>query len=325
MLEFLLDLIANRQLLLMMFAAVAAAATVLTLAMPLLSADQLEKRMAAVASERERIRQRERDRMSRGEKASLRTSPRQYMQTVVEKFKLSDYVGQEAARAKLIEAGYRGHGPYVAFLFFRFVAPIAMCVLSLVYVFLVIQLDIAWTLKLLICIGATWLGMQLPNLFINNRIQRRQATITRAFPDALDLLLICVESGMSLESAFQRVSQEIGPQSIELAEELTLSTAELSYLPDRRQAFENLARRVPLEGVKSLCLAMQQSERFGTPMATTLRVIAQENRDQRMTAAEKKAAALPPQLTVPMIVFFLPVLFIVILGPAIIKIIQQFK
>jgi tight adherence protein C len=263
--------------------------------------------------------------MARGEKASLRTSPRQYMQTVVEKFKLSDYVGQEAARAKLIEAGYRGHGPYVVFLFFRFVAPIAMLVLSLVYVFLIVKLDIPWTLKLLICIGATWLGMQLPALFINNRIQRRQASITRAFPDALDLLLICVESGMSLESAFQRVSQEIGPQSIELAEELTLSTAELSYLPDRRQAFENLARRVPLEGVKSLCLAMQQSERFGTSMATTLRVIAQENRDQRMTAAEKKAAALPPQLTVPMIVFFLPVLFIVILGPAIIKGIQSFK
>jgi tight adherence protein C len=325
MLDFLLDLIANRQFLLMMLAAVAAAATVLTLAMPLLGADQLEKRMAAVASERERIRQRERDRMTRGEKASLRTSPRQYMQTVVEKFKLSDYVGQEAARAKLIEAGYRGHGPYVAFLFFRLVAPIAMLVLSLAYVFLVIKLDISWTLKLLICIGATWLGMQLPNLFINNRIQRRQVSIGRAFPDALDLLLICVESGMSLESAFQRVSQEIGPQSIELAEEFTLSTAELSYLPDRRQAFENLARRVPLEGVKSLCLAMQQSERFGTPMATTLRVIAQENRDQRMTAAEKKAAALPPQLTVPMIVFFLPVLFIVILGPAIIKILQQFK
>src|SRR3984957_19363988 len=182
MLEFLLEFIGNRQLLVMTFAGVAAAATVLTLAMPLLSADQLEKRMAAVASERERIRQRERDRMARGEKASLRTSPRQYMQTVVEKFKLSDYVGQEAARAKLIEAGYRGHGPYVVFLFFRFVAPIAMLVVSLVYVFLVLQLDIAWTLKLLISIGATWLGMQLPNLFINNRIQRRQGSLGRPSP-----------------------------------------------------------------------------------------------------------------------------------------------
>ena len=119
MLEFLVDLVENRQLLVMMFAGIAAAATVLTLAMPLLATDQLEKRMAAVASERERIRQRERERMGRSEKASLRTSPHQYMQTVVEKFKLSDYVGQEAARAKLIEAGYRGHGPYVGFLFFR--------------------------------------------------------------------------------------------------------------------------------------------------------------------------------------------------------------
>jgi tight adherence protein C len=186
----------------------------------------------------------------------------------------------------------------------------------------VIELDIAWTLKLGICIGATYLGINLPNLFIKNRIQRRQASINRAFPDALDLLLICVESGMSLEVAFKRVSEEIGVQSIELAEEFTLATAELSYLSDRRRSFENLAKRVPLEGVKSLCMALQQSERFGTPVATALRVIAQENRDQRMTAAEKKAAALPPQLTVPMIVFFLPVLFIVILGPAVIKVMQ---
>jgi tight adherence protein C len=223
-------------------------------------------------------------------------------------------------RAKLVEAGYRGQGPYVVFLFFRLVAPVAMLCASLAYVFLIVQLDIAWTLKLGICIGATYLGMQLPNLFINNRIQRRQASINRGFPDALDLLLICVESGMSLEIAFKRVSEEVGAQSIELAEEFTLATAELSYLPDRRQSFENLAKRVPLEGVKSLCMALQQSERFGTPMAATLRVLAQENRDQRMTAAEKKAAALPPQLTVPMIVFFLPVLFIVILGPAIIKV-----
>ena len=138
-------------------------------------------------------------------------------------------------------------------------------------------------------------------------------------------MLICVESGMSLETTFRRVSEEIGDQSIELAEELTLSTAELSYLSDRRLTFENLAKRVPLDGVKSLCMALQQSERFGTPVAQTLRVIAQENRDQRMTAAEKKAAALPPQLTVPMIVFFLPVLFVVILGPAAIRIMETFK
>ncbi len=325
MLDFLFAVFENKRLMAMLFAAIAAGATVITLAMPLLGGDGLEKRMAAVATEREKIRQRERERLARGEKPSLRTSPKQYMQTVVEKFKLSDWVGQETVRAKLIEAGYRGNGPYVVFLFFRFVAPLVMLCASLVYVFLILNLDISWTLKLGICIGATYLGMNIPNLFINNRIQRRQTSINQAFPDALDLLLICVESGMSLELSFKRVSEEIGAQSIELAEELTLATAELSYLPDRRQAFDNLAKRVPLEGVKSLCMALTQSERFGTPMATTLRVIAQENRDQRMTAAEKKAAALPPQLTVPMILFFLPVLFIVILGPAVIKVMQQMR
>ncbi len=125
---------------------------------------------------------------------------------------------------------------------------------------------------------------------------------------------------MSIEASFRKVSEEIGSQSIELAEELTLTTAELSYLPDRRQAYENLAKRTDLEGVKSVCLALQQAERYGTPMAQTLRVLGQENRDLRMTEAEKKAAALPPKLTVPMILFFLPVLFVVIRGPAAIQV-----
>jgi tight adherence protein C len=205
------------------------------------------------------------------------------------------------------------------------VAPLAMLALTAFYVFILLKLDYPWTVNVGICLAATYIGIYLPNLFVKNKITRRQASINRAFPDALDLMLICVESGMSLEASFKRVSEEIGSQSIELAEELTLSTAELSYLPDRRVTFENLAKRVPLDGVKSLCLALQQSERFGTPVAQTLRVIAQENRDQRMTAAEKKAAALPPQLTVPMILFFLPVLFVVILGPAVIKVLEQMK
>ncbi len=160
-------------------------------------------------------------------------------------------------------------------------------------------------------------------LFLQNSIAKRQLSIKRAFPDALDLLLICLESGMSIEVAFRKVSTEIGNQSVALAEELTLTTAELSYLQDRKVAYENLANRTGVEGVKSVCLALQQSERYGTPLAQSLRVMAQENRDMRMTEAEKKAAALPPKLTVPMIVFFLPVLFVVILGPTGIKIAAQ--
>jgi tight adherence protein C len=162
--------------------------------------------------------------------------------------------------------------------------------------------------------------MYSPNLFLKNKIQRRQLSIKRAFPDALDLLLICVESGMSIETAFRKVSEEIGTQSVALAEEFTLTTAELSYLPDRRQAYENLVQRTGLDGVKAVGIALQQAERYGTPLGTTLRVLAQENRDMRMSEAEKKAAGLPPKLTVPMILFFLPVLFVVILGPAAIKV-----
>jgi len=304
----------------MVFAAIAASATVLTLAMPFLATDALSKRMKAVALEREKIRQRERERMAQGGKITLRQLPRAYMKTVVENFNLSKWVGQEEAHTMLVQAGYRGQAPYVTYLFFRMVMPIAMLVASLFYVFVVLELNQPPLIKIGISIGAAYFGMLSPNLFLKNKIQRRQRSIKRAFPDALDLLLICVESGMSVEAAFRKVSEEIGSQSIALAEELTLTTAELSYLPNRRQAYENLGQRIGLEGVRSVCLALQQSERYGTPLGATMRVLAQENRDMRMSEAEKKAASLPPKLTVPMILFFLPVLFIVILGPAVIRV-----
>jgi tight adherence protein C len=321
MLDLLVEKLHDTRLMAMMFAAVATIATVLTLAMPLLAPDTLSKRMKSVAIEREKTRLRERERMMRtGGNVSLRQSPKQYMKTAVDHLNLAKWVGQEQAREKLVQAGYRGHAPYVAFLFFRMVAPLAMLAISLFYVFLVLEFDQPAIVKVGMCLVATYGGMQLPYLFLKNRISRRQLSIRRSFPDALDLLLICVESGMSIEAAFRKVSQEIGTQSVPLAEELTLTTAELSYLPDRRQAYENLAKRTDMESVKSVCVALQQSERYGTPMGHTLRVLAQENRDMRMSEAEKRAAALPPKLTVPMILFFLPVLFIVILGPAAIKV-----
>lgn len=320
MIDFLISTMHNPRLLSMIFAAVAAGATVLTLAMPLIAGDALPKRMKSVALEREKIRQRERERLARGEKVVLRASPKQYMQDAVERFNLKKWVGQEEAREKLIQAGYRGEAPYVAFLFFRMITPVIALVFGALYVFVILELNWPTSLKVGACILATYIGMQVPYLFLKNRITKRQLSIRRAFPDALDLLLICVESGMSIEAAFRRVSEEIGSQSIALAEELTLTTAELSYLQDRRQAYDNLARRTDLEGVRSVCVALQQAERYGTPLGQTLRVLAQENRDMRMSEAEKKAAALPPKLTVPMILFFLPVLFIVILGPAAIRV-----
>jgi tight adherence protein C len=322
MIDFLIDNLSPRTAA-MVFAAVAAIATVLTLAMPLLATDSLDKRMKTVAIEREKMRQRERERLARGEKISLRPTAKHYMQTIVDQFNLKKWVGQEEARALLVQAGYRGQAPYVTFLFFRLVMPTIMLLGSLFYVFVFFEFDQPASVKVGMCLAATYLGMYLPILFVKNKISRRHVSIKRAFPDALDLLLICVESGMSIEAGFRKVAGEIGSQSIALAEELTLTTAELSYLQDRRSAYENLGKRTNLEGVKSVCMALQQAERYGTPMAQTLRVMAQENRDMRMSEAEKKAAGLPPKLTVPMILFFLPVLFVVILGPAAIRVMQM--
>ena len=320
MLDFVINAL-NAQTMTMVFAAVAAAATVLTLAMPLLSADSLGRRMKAVAVEREKIRARERERVAQEkQKVSLRQSPKQYIQAIVDRFNLTKWVGQEEARLKLVQAGYRGQAPYVTYLFFRMVTPAAAFVFAVFYLFVVLDFNQPNSVKLGLCIAAAYAGMHMPLMLLKSKIQKRQVSIKRAFPDTLDLLLICVESGMSIEAAFKKVSEEVGSQSVALAEELTLTTAELSYLPDRRQAYENLAKRTDLEGVKSVCMALQQAERYGTPLASMLRVMAQENRDMRMSEAEKKAAGLPPKLTVPMILFFLPVLFVVILGPAAIKV-----
>ena len=304
----------------MLLAASAASATAYSLIMPLFSGEGLAKRMKAVASERERIRQRERERLSKSERVSLRQTPRQLVSKVVEDFNLGKWLAQEAARDKLVMAGYRGQAPYVTFLFFRMVMPIALLIFAVLYVFVIAKIQQSAPIKIGMCIAAAYFGLQAPMLFLRNAIKKRQLSIKRAFPDALDLLLICVESGMSIEMAFRKVSIEVGSQSIALAEEFTLTTAELSYLQDRKVAYENLARRTGLEGVKSVCIALQQSERYGTPLGQSLRVMAQENRDMRMNEAEKKAAALPPKLTVPMILFFLPVLFVVILGPTGIKV-----
>jgi tight adherence protein C len=320
MFSFLVEKIHDVRFVTMLLAAIAASATAYTLVMPLFAGEGLAKRMKAVANERERIRARERERLNKTEKVSLRQTPKQVVSKVVEDLNLTKYLAQEAARDKLVQAGYRGQAPYVTFLFFRAVTPILLFVGSVLYVFVISHLEKSLPVKIGICIVAAWGGLQAPMLFLKNAISKRQLSIRRAFPDALDLLLICIESGMSIEAAFRKVSVEIVTQSVALSEEFTLTTAELSYLQDRKVAYENLARRTGVDGVKSVCLALQQSERYGTPLGQSLRVMAQENRDMRMNEAEKKAAALPPKLTVPMILFFLPVLFVVILGPTGIKI-----
>ncbi len=315
----------NQQFLTSLLAAIAAAAAIWTLVMPLLQTDTLGRRMKQVSSERERIRAREREKMGKGSKGNLRPEAKPFMSRIVEGFSASKWLGTEGAKQKLAMAGFRGQGAEVTFLFFRLVSPIAFLLLTLFYVLVIANPDMALVLKAGICLAGAYAGIKAPEVFLSNTTSKRQKAIRNAFPDTLDLLLICVESGMSLEHAGRKVAAEIGVQSIPMAEEMTLTMAEMSYLPDRRVAFENFAKRTGLELVRSLSTVLIQSEKYGTPLGAALRVLSQEGRDTRMMEAEKKAASLPPKLTVPMIIFFLPVLFIIIGTPAAIQIMAATK
>ena len=242
------------------------------------------------------------------------------MKNIVDRLKLASWLGTDTAKMRLAMAGYRSKQAETAFLFFRLVSPIVLFIVAMFYAFAVIGDRYSLLIRMGGVVFALYLGIKLPEIFLKNQTSKRQLSMKRALPDAMDLLLICVESGVSIEQAFRKVSVEIGAQSVPLAEELTLATAELSYLQERRQAYENLATRTGLESVKSITTALVQAERYGTPVGLALRVLSQEIRDHRMNEAEKKAASLPPKLTVPMILFFLPVLFAVILTPAMVQI-----
>lgn len=320
----LIDIIIQPQTIVTLLAAVAAFGTVLSIALPLLDRDRMADRMKAMALERDRMRASRLADLRASESATrLRQTPQGFMQQIVNQLDLKAKFDSEELRDKLKMAGMRGERPLIAFMFFRVAMPPLAAVGALLYLFVIApQIDLAPGMKILVALGCGFAGFYLPNVFVENVVQKRQQSIKAAFPDALDMLLICVQSGMSIESAFGKVAREVGTQSVELAEELGLTTAELSYLSERRQAYENLGKRTGLPGIKAVAVALSQAERYGTPIGQALRTMAKENRDMRMNEAEKKAAALPPKLTVPMIIFFLPVLFVIILGPAIIQIMK---
>ena len=299
------------------FAAIACFATILTLALPAFQSDKLETRLKSVTERREQLRRQNRAAINqRGLKQNEGSG---FMKDTVDKLDLQKLLEDPNVKNKMTQAGLRGGGPLATFYFFRFALPFVFAAIAFFYVFVMGMVQVAPQMRFAIVVFAAAAGFYAPNLYLTNLAKKRQQSIMRAFPDALDMMLICVEAGMSIEMAFDRVGSEIGAASTELAEELKLTNAELSYLSDRREAYDNLAKRTNHPGVKAVCMALAQAERYGTPLGASLRVMAKENRDMRIAEAEKKAAALPAKLTVPMIVFFLPVLFLVILGPAYIK------
>jgi tight adherence protein C len=315
----LLDTLTNPANLIAAGAAVLGFATVVTLFAPILKQDSLEGRLKSVSNRREELRRRSREALSKEGASGIRHTDESLYKRVVDKLNLAKLLEDPKVIEKLAQAGHRGPKPVSTYYFFRGGLPFAFLFVVAGYLFLLNGFGLPFGTKLLISFVALTIGFYAPSIYIKNAATKRRTSIVRAFPDALDLLLICVESGMSIESALQKVSQEVGRSSIELAEEMSLLVAELSYLPDRRLAYEGLSKRTGDPGIKSVATAMIQAEKYGTPLGSALRVMAKENRELRLAAAEKKAAALPAKLTVPMIVFFLPVLFLVIMGPAVMR------
>ncbi|WP_375201337.1 type II secretion system F family protein [Hyphococcus sp.] len=318
--EAIINAVTDRNFQIAALVSLAAVATLYTVLEPLLVKDKLKERMKSVGNYRDNLRKQQREALAKKTKGLRNTSPQGAVKDLVESLKLLEVFDAESARKKLMMAGYRGQGPVFTFMTARLGLPFVVAIIAGVYVYLLDGFELDSFGKLMATFGGFCVGFYLPSIYISNAVSKRQQSIQEAWPDALDLLLICVEAGMSIEAAFQKVGDEVGPNCPELAEELGLTTAELSYLQERKQAYVNLAERTGLDSVKGVVTALVQSEKYGTPLGQSLRVMAKESRDLRMQEAEKKAAALPPKLTVPMIGFFLPVLFAVILGPAIMSI-----
>ncbi|HFB2048096.1 MAG: type II secretion system F family protein [Hyphomicrobiaceae bacterium] len=301
-------------------------ATVVTFIIPFLEIDRTSNRIRAMAIERNKMLSARLKASKNGtESVLIRHNAHGFMRDVVDKFNLKAKFENDELINQLKMAGLHGQAPIYCFVFFRMIMPPIVMIAALFYLFATESSEkYSLITKLFIAAISGAFGYYLPNIFIKNRIQKRKNSIKHVFPDALDMLLICVQSGMSIEAAFGRVAKEISTQSLELSEELSLTTAELAYLPERKQAYKNLGIRTGVDTVQATATALVQSENYGTPVGQALRVLAKENRDLRITEAEKKAAALPPKLTVPMIVFFLPGLFVIIIGPAIISLMKYF-
>ena len=301
--------------------------TVIGLGLPWLQQDIFATRLKVITQRRGELSLQRKQRLEQ-QRPSLRRAVASgrvnLMRAVIEKLKLNTIMEQPELRRKLVRAGKRSQPALVTFTFLRIALPFAFGGFAALLLFGSSNVHIIASFKVVICMGALLVGYVLPDVLVSNAIAKRQQEIQRKFPDALDLMVICIESGISLEAAFGRVSEEMAADAPALAEEVALTTAELSFLSDRRQALENFSARTGTPSVKSLVTSLIQSEKYGTPLGAALRVVAQEGRDSRMAKAEEKAAALPAKLTVPMVTFFLPVLFLVLIGPTIIQVMRAF-
>jgi tight adherence protein C len=308
------------ELIISILAFVGAFATVAAMAVPFLVRDARAARLRTITKAREEL---SRQQVAELEQKRARWRPQRsatVLQSFVDKLNLEKLISPKGLKQKLVQAGYRQPFAPKVFVGLRVILIGAFLFGAFLYTTVMVQEEMAFPKQLLIMIGAGVVGFYLPQVLLSNAISKRRMEMQLNFPDALDLLVISSEAGLSIEAAFHRVTGEIEESSPALSEEFGLTTAELSFLGDRRRAYTNFADRTGLPSAKALAVTLLQSEKYGTSISNALKVLSQENRDERMSRAERKAASLPAQLTVPMIVFFLPVLFVVIMGPAGLKI-----
>ena len=294
--------------------------TLLVLGQALLPEDSMSSRVKGHLRRRDHLR---RDRLQvRQRIANLRSSPVGPLRTLLARLKLLS--GEEARRSAelLTHAGWRARDALTVLMALRVGMPVVFGLIAFAVVML--HPDMPLLMRAGAVVGAAFSGAYTPILVLRRIIARRQHRIRRQLPDSLDLLVICAEAGLSLDAALTRVARDLGPAAPQLADELGLTAVELGFLPNRRQALQNLARRTDLPAIRGVVNTLVQTERYGTPLAQALRVLAAEFREERMLKAEEKAARLPAILTVPMIIFILPTLFVVLIGPAMVRVVHNF-
>ncbi len=281
-----------------------------------LAGDPQLSRIQMVAARREEL---QRGAGQRSKRRQRRPASKDFMSQVVTTLKLLQNSQTQKLKDRLASAGARTREAMIAYLFFKLVAPFGVGIAGAAFIYSGLY-ELSFALKLLISVGSALFGFYLPDLYISNKTTKRKKALEMGLPDGLDLLVICAEAGLSLDTALHRVADEMGQSCPELADELALTAIELTFLPDRKQALANLGKRIDTASIRGVVNTLIQTERYGTPLAQSLRILSAEFREQRMLRAEERAARLPATLTVPMIVFILPTLFVVLAGPAFIDI-----
>ena len=299
-----------------LMAAAAAGFAVYAVWSTLLVRDPMARRIKSVGLHRDELRQAML--AVQGNRARRRDGAVHVMRRLAERLKLLKTRQAEAITLRLAQAGYRSKDALVIYLFAKLALPFVLGGIAVVLVYFSGIWALSGTIKLLIALASVIAGAYAPEVFVANARQKRQHAMQKGLPDALDLLVICTEAGLALDAALTRVARETGPACPELAEELGICAVELGFLPERRLALENLAKRTALASIRGVVNTLQQTEKYGTPLSVSLRVLSTEFRSDRMMRAEEKAARLPATLTVPLILFILPSLFVVLLGPAVI-------